>query len=109
MDEVICSAMQGAEEQELKKIPYEVGDYLLIGIKVDCINKKLLTEKKHRDLPKKELNENYQELAQKTWREANCSNMIFSTNTGWSSEQRVKDVNGVLVSRVLVDYRTCSK
>ena len=41
LDEVICNAMKGVQVQEEKKIPYNIGDYELIGINVDC-NKKAL-------------------------------------------------------------------
>ena len=47
LDEVICNAMKGMQAQEEKKIPYNIGDYELIGLTVDCKNKALITEKKH--------------------------------------------------------------
>ena len=47
LDEVICNAMKGMQAKEEKKIPYNIGDYELIGITVDCKKKALITEKKH--------------------------------------------------------------
>ena len=39
LDEVICNAMKGMQVQEEKKIPYNIGDYRLMGISVDCKKK----------------------------------------------------------------------
>ena len=38
LDEVICNAMKGMQVQE-EKIPYNIGDYSLMGISVDCKKK----------------------------------------------------------------------
>ena len=46
LDNVICNAMKGMQAQEEKKIPYNIGDYELIGITVDCEKKALITENK---------------------------------------------------------------
>ena len=45
LDEVICNAMKGMQVKEEKKIPYNIGDYRLMGISVDCKKKALITEK----------------------------------------------------------------
>ena len=47
IDQVICKAMKGMQSQEEKKIPYNIGDYELLRIAVDCEKKALITEKKH--------------------------------------------------------------
>ena len=109
MDEVICSAMKGMVEQELKKIPFKAGDYSVVGLSVDCKKKTLKTEKKHIKLKKTDFKANFQESSQKIWEKANCSNMIFNTETGWSTVQLVKGKEGVLVSTVRADFRQCSK
>ena len=46
IDQVICKAMKGMQSQEEKKIPYNIGDYELLRIAVDCEKKALITEKK---------------------------------------------------------------
>ena len=109
IDAVICSAMKGMVEQESKKIPFIVDKYEVVGLTVDCENKTLTTQKKHINLKKNEFNINFQETSQKIWEKANCSNMIFNTDTGWSSEQLVLDKEGVLVSRVRANFDYCSK
>ena len=109
MDEVICSAMKGMVEQESKKIPFDSGEYLVIGISVDCEKKTLTTQKKHINFQKNQFQANFQETSQKRWEKANCSNMIFNTETGWSTIQLVKDKEGLIVSVVRADFIKCSK
>ena len=46
LDEVICNAMKGMQEQEEKKIPYNIGNYTLTSLTVDCEKKALITEQK---------------------------------------------------------------
>ena len=46
LDEVICNAMKGMQAKEEKKIPYNIGDYELIGITVDCKKKALTIDRK---------------------------------------------------------------
>ena len=46
LDEVICSAMKGMIEQESKKIPFNVGEFSVVRISVNCEKKTLITEKK---------------------------------------------------------------
>ena len=109
LDEVICSAMKGMVNQESKKIPFKVDEYLVVGLSVDCEKKTLITEKKHITLQKTEFKINFKEISQENWEKTNCSNMIFNTDTGWSTEQLVKDKEGVLVSRVRANFSHCSK
>ena len=45
LDEVICNAMKGMQVQEEKKIPYNIGEYRLMGISVDCKKKSTNHEK----------------------------------------------------------------
>ncbi len=96
VDEVICSAMKGMVEKETKKIPFNIDEFSIVGISVNCENKTLTTEKKHISLKKAEFKANFQETYQENWKKSNCSNMIFNTDTGWSTVQFVKD-GGVLV------------
>ena len=83
LDEVICNAMKGMQAQEEKKIPYNIGDYELTGITVDCKKKALITEKKHIQYSLSDFSEDFKINATKNWENANCKNMIFNTNTGW--------------------------
>ena len=39
LDEVICSAMEGMVEQESKKIPFNAGEFSVVGISVNCEKK----------------------------------------------------------------------
>ena len=109
LDEVICSAMNGMVEQESKKIPFSAGEFSVVGISVDCEKKILTTEKKHIDYKKEDFKLNFQENYQKNWKKSNCSNMIFNTNTGWSTVQLVKGKEGFLVAKVRADFSKCSE
>ena len=109
LDEVICSAMKGMIEQESKKIPFNVGEFSVVRISVNCEKKTLITEKKHTNFQKAEFKANFQETNQKNWEKSNCSNMIFNTDTGWSTVQLVKDKEGLLVSKVRADFSKCSE
>ena len=109
LDEVICSAMKGMVEQESKKIPFNAGEFSVVGISVDCEKKILTTEKKHLDYRKVDFKPNFQENYQKNWEKSNCSNMIFNTDTGWSTVQLVKGREGFLVAKVRADYSKCSE
>ena len=109
LDEVICSAMKGMVEQESKKIPFIVGEFSVVGISVNCEEKTLITEKKHTHFQKAEFKNDFQEANQKNWKKANCSNMIFNTDTGWSTVQVIKDKEGFLVSKVRADFSKCSE
>ena len=109
LDEVICSAMKGMVEQESKKIPFNAGEFSVVGISVDCEKKILTTEKKHLDYRKVDFKPNFQENYQKNWEKSNCSNMIFNTDTGWSTVQLVKGKEGFLVAKVRADFIKCSE
>ena len=109
LDEVICSAMKGMVEQESKKIPFNAGEFSVVAISVDCEKKILTTEKKHLDYQKVDFKANFQENYQKNWEKSNCSNMIFNTDTGWSTIQLVKDKEGFLVTKVRADFSKCSE
>ena len=71
LDEVICSAMSGMVEQESKKIPFNAGEFSVVGISVDCEKKILTTEKKHLDYKKVDFKLNFQENHQKNWEKSN--------------------------------------
>ena len=109
LDEVICNAMKGMQAKEEKKIPYNIGDYELIGITVDCKKKALITEKKHIQYSLSDFSEDFKINATKNWKNANCKNMIFNTNTGWSTTQIIKDINKKEVLKLEANFEICSK
>ena len=109
LDEVICNAMKGMQAQEEKKIPYNIGDYELIGITVDCKKKALITEKKHIQYSLSDFSEDFKINATKNWKNANCKNMIFNTNTGWSTTQIIQDTNKKVVLKLEANFEICSK
>ena len=109
LDEVICNAMKGMQVQEEKKIPYNIGDYELIGITVDCKKKALITEKKHIQYSLSDFSEDFKINATKNWKNANCKNMIFNTNTGWSTTQIIQDTNKNLVLKLEANFEICSQ
>ena len=77
LDVVICNAMKGMQLQEEKKIPYNIGDYELLRIAVDCEKKALITEKKHIQYSLSDFSDTFKTNATKNWKNANCKNMIF--------------------------------
>ena len=109
LDEVICNAMKGMQTKEEKKIPYNIGDYELIGITVDCKKKALITEKKHIQYSLSDFSEDFKINATKNWENANCKNMIFNTNTGWSTTQIIQDTNKKVVLKLEANFEICSK
>ena len=109
LDEVICNAMKGMQAKEEKKIPYNIGDYELIGITVDCKKKALITEKKHIQYSLSDFSEDFKINATKNWENANCKNMIFNTNTGWSTTQIIQDTNKKVVLKLEANFEVCSK
>ena len=109
IDKVICNAMKGMQAQEEKKIPYNIGDYELIGITVDCKKKALITEKKHIQYSLSDFSEDFKINATKNWKNANCKNMIFNTNTGWSPTQIIQDTNKKVVLRLEANFEICSQ
>ena len=109
LDAVICNAMKGMQAQEEKKIPYNIGDYELIGITVDCKKKALITEKKHSQYSVSDFADDFKVNAVKNWKQANCKNMIFNTNTGWSTTQIIKDINKNLVLKLEANFEICSQ
>ncbi len=109
LDEVICNAMKGMQAKEEKKIPYNIGDYELIGITVDCKKKALITEKKHIQYSLSNFSEDFKINATKNWENANCKNMIFNTNTGWSTTQIIQDINKKVVLKLEANFEICSK
>ena len=109
LDEVICNAMKGMQAQEEKKIPYTIGEYKLIGITVDCKKKALITEKKHIQYSLSDFSEDFKINATKNWENANCKNMIFNTNTGWSTTQIIQDTNKKVVLKLEANFEICSK
>ena len=109
LDEVICNAMKGMQAQEEKKIPYNIGDFELIGITVDCEEKALITEKKHIQYSLSDFSEDFKITATKNWKNDNCKNMIFNTNTGWSTTQIIKDTNKKVVLKLEANFEICSQ
>ena len=109
IDQVICKAMKGMQSQEEKKIPYTIGDFQLIGITVDCKKKALITEKKHIQHSLSDFSEDFKINAIKNWKNANCKNMIFNTNTGWSTTQIIQDTNKNVVLRLEANFENCSR
>ena len=109
LDAVICNAMKGMQAQEEKKIPYNIGDFELIGITVDCKKKALITEKKHIQYSLSDFSEDFKINATKNWKNANCKNMIFNTNTGWSTTQIIRDTNKKVVLKLEANFEICSQ
>ena len=109
LDAVICNAMKGMQAQEEKKIPYNIGDYELTGITVDCNKKALITEKKHIQFSLSDFADDFKVNSVKNWKQANCKNMIFNTNTGWSTTQIIKDINKNLVLKLEANFEICSQ
>ena len=109
LDGVICNAMKGMQAQEEKKIPYNIGDFELIGITVDCKKKALITEKKHIQYSLSDFSEDFKINATKNWKNANCKNMIFNTNTGWSTTQIIQDTDKNVVLKLKANFETCSQ
>ena len=109
LDEVICNAMKSMQAQEEKKIPYKIGDYELIGITVDCKKKALITEKKHIQYSSSDFSEDFKIKVIKNWKNANCKNMIFNTNTGWSTIQIIQDTDKNVVLKLKANFETCSQ
>ena len=109
LDEVICNAMKGMQAQEEKKIPYNIGEFELIGITVDCKKKPLITEKKHIQYSLSDFSEDFKINAIKSWKNANCKNMIFNTNTGWSTSQIIQDTDKNVVLKLKANFETCSQ
>ena len=109
LDEVICNTMKGMQVQEEKKIPYNIGDYDLIVINVDCKKKALITEKKHIEFSLSDFTDDYKANAMRNWKNSNCKNMIFNTDTGWSTTQIIRDVNENLVLKLEANFGTCSQ
>ena len=109
LDEVICNAMKGMQAQEEKKIPYNIGSYELIEINVDCNKKALTTEKKHIEFSQDDFADDFKINSIRDWKNANCKNMIFNTDTGWSTTQIIKDVNENLVLKLEANFGICSQ
>tara|TARA_B100001059_G_C17471390_1_gene397184 strand:+ start:154 stop:561 length:408 start_codon:yes stop_codon:yes gene_type:complete len=109
LDEVICNAMKGMQAQEEKKIPYNIDSYELTGINVDCKKKALTTEKKHIKFSLSDFADDFKINSIRNWKNSNCKNMIFNTNTGWSSTQIIKDVNENLVLKLEANFEICSQ
>ncbi len=109
LDEVICNAMKGMQAQEEKKIPYNIGEFELIGITVDCKKKALITEKKHIQYSLSDFSEDFKINATKNWKNANCKNMIFNTNTGWSTTQIIQDTKKKVVLKLEANFEICSQ
>ena len=101
--------MKGMQAQEEKKIPYNIGDYEFIGITVDCKKKALITEKKHIQYSLSDFSEDFKINATKNWKNANCKNMIFNTNTGWSTTQIIQDTNENVVLKLEANFEICSQ
>ena len=109
LDQVICNAMKGMQVKEEKKIPYNIGDYELIGITVNCKTKSLITEKRHSQYSLSDFADDFKVNSVENWKNANCKNMIFNTNTGWSTTQIIKDINKNVVLKLEANFEICSQ
>ena len=95
--------------KEEKKIPYNIGDYELIRITVDCKKKSLITEKKHIEYSLSDFADDFKINSIRNWKNANCKNMIFNTNTGWSTTQIIQDADKNVVPKLKANFETCSQ
>ena len=84
-------------------------ELLGVGINVDCKKKALITEKKHLELALSEFADDFKTESMRNWKNANCKNMIFNTDTGWSTTQIIRDVNENLVLKLEANFRICSQ
>ena len=109
LDDVICNAMKGMQIQEEAKIPYNIGDYELIRITVDCKKKSLITVKKHIEYSLSDFADDFKFNSIRNWKNANCKNMLFNTDTGWSTTQIIKDVNNNQVLKLEASFEVCSQ
>ena len=109
LDDVICNVMKGMQAQEEKKIPYNIDSFVLTGINVDCKKKALTTEKKHIEFSLSDFADDFKINSIRNWKNSNCKNMIFNTDTGWSSTQIIKDVNENLVLKLEANFEICSQ
>ena len=57
----------------------------------------LTTEKKHIEFSLSDFADDFKINSIRNWKNSNCKNMIFNTDTGWSSTQIIKDDNENLV------------
>ena len=101
--------MKGMQEQEEKKIPYNIGNYTLTSLTVDCEKKALITEQKHTTYTLSDFADDYRIISMKNWKDSNCKNMIFNTNTGWSTLQIIKDINDHVVIKKEANFEICSQ
>ena len=98
-----------------------IGDNSLIGIGAVILNKAkigknciigakaLITEKKHIQYSLSDFSEDFKINAIENWKNANCKNMIFNTNTGWSTTQIIQDTDKNVVLKLKANFETCSR
>ena len=58
---------------------------------------------------REEFSEDFKINAIKNWKNANCKNMIFNTNTGWSTTQIIQDTDKNVVLKLKANFETCSQ
>ena len=98
-----------------------IGDNSLIGIGAVILNnakigknciigaKALITEKKHIQYSLSDFSEDFKINATKNWKNANCKNMTFNTNTGWSTTQIIQDTHKKVVLKLEANFEICSQ
>ena len=69
----------------------------------------LTTEKKHIEFSLSDFANDFKINSIRNWKNSNCKNMIFNTDTGWSSTQIIKDVNENLVLKLEANFEICSQ
>ena len=73
------------------------------------MKKALITEKKHIQYSSSDFPEDFKINATKNWENANCKNMIFNKNTGWSTTQIIQDINKKVVLKLEANFEICSQ
>ena len=69
----------------------------------------LITKKKHSEYNIFEFPNDFEVKARQNWRDANCSNLIFNTNTGWSTTKIITDVEKKVVLKLEANFEICSR
>lgn len=109
LDKGICEALKAQERNMASKLPYRIGEFWLnMQFTVNCVEKAVIIVKKHTVLRANEFEANTAEEFKSQLINSNmCHDLLFQSETGWTFNITLQDVEGAYVTSAQINYKNC--
>ena len=111
VDKELCEVFGTQEKEMAKKLPYRVSEFWLnTQYSVSCSQKTIFIGKKHTVLKVNEFEATAeQDFKSQMVNSPMCKSPLFQSETGWTFNITLQDVEGVYVTNARINYETCKQ